>query len=103
MKLYDTKSVSRRRWLRGLGGVALGLPFLDALAPRDAAARAAGVVRRFGVFFCCNGVDVGRWFPKGPYGVLNEAHFAGTANEALLPFREKLLFPRGLHMAPRGG
>jgi hypothetical protein len=103
MKLYDSRPLSRRRWLRGLGGAALGLPFLDALAPRDAAARAAGVVRRFGVFFCCNGVDVPRWFPNGPYGALEEAHFAGTANEALAPFRQQLLFPRGLHMAPRGG
>ena len=103
MKLYDARPVSRRRWLRGMGGVALGLPFLDALAPRAAEARAAAVVRRFGVFFCCNGVARSRWFPNGAYGALSEAHFTGTANEALAPFREKLLIPRGLHMAPRGG
>jgi hypothetical protein len=102
MKLYDSPPVSRRRWLRGLGGIALGLPFLEALAPRSAAARASSAVRRFGVFFCCNGVDMPRWFPSGPYGALGESHLAGTANEALIPWRHKLLFPRGLHMAPRG-
>ena len=95
--------VSRRHVLRGLGGALLGLPFLEALAPRDAAARASGVIRRFGVFYACNGVDVGRWFPRGPYGSLTDAHLQGTANEALIPFRSQLLFPRGVHMAPRGG
>jgi hypothetical protein len=95
--------VSRRRFLRGLGGLSLGLPFLEALAPRSAAAREASVIRRFGVFFGCNGVDMTRWFPRGPYGALSAEHLAGTANEALIPWRQKLLIPRGLHMAPRGG
>ena len=94
--------LSRRRFLRGLGGVTLGLPFLEGLAPRTARGADAAVLRRFGVFFACNGVDMSRWFPKGPYGALTEAHFAGTANEALAPFREQLLFPRGIHMTPRG-
>jgi hypothetical protein len=95
--------VSRRRFLRGLGGISLGLPFLEALAPRGAAAREAPAIQRFGVFFGCNGVDMTRWFPKGPYGALADAHFVGTANEALIPFRRKLLIPRGIHMAPRSG
>jgi Protein of unknown function (DUF1552) len=95
-------SVSRRRFLRGFGGVALGLPFLETLAPRSARAQAAQVTTRFGVFFACNGVDVERWFPTTGFGPLTDASFAGTANEALAPFRSKLLFPRGVHMAPRG-
>ncbi len=96
------KPVSRRHFLRGFGGVTLGLPFLEALAPRSAQAQQA-VIQRFGVFFGCNGVDMGRWFPNGAYGSLTDQHLAGTANEALVPFRSKLLFPRGLHMAPRSG
>jgi hypothetical protein len=95
-------SQSRRRFLRGFGGVALGLPFLETFAPRSAHAQAAQVMTRFGVFFACNGVDVERWFPIGDFGPLTEASLTGTANEALLPFRSKLLFPRGVHMAPRG-
>src|SRR6185369_6749578 len=69
----------------------------------EAAARAAGTIQRLGVFYGCNGVDMTRWFPRGPYGALTEAHLGGTANEALLPFRSKLLIPRCIHMAPRGG
>src|SRR5690606_4299647 len=95
--------VSRRLFLRGFGGATLGLPFLEALAPRVARGQEAPVIQRFGVFFACNGVDMGRWFPAGPYGALTEQHLLGTANEALAPFRNKLLFPRGLHMAPRSG
>jgi hypothetical protein len=92
----------RRRVLLGFGGVVLGLPFLEALAPRGAHAQAAAPTTRFGVFFCCNGVDMQRWFPKGDFGALTDAHLAGTANEILTPFRSKLLFPRGVHMSPRG-
>jgi Protein of unknown function (DUF1552) len=94
--------LSRRRFLRGFGGVALGLPFLETFAPRSAQAQAAQVTTRFGVFFACNGVDVGRWFPTSDFGALTDASLTGTANEALIPFRSKLLFPRGVHMSPRG-
>ena len=97
------KPLSRRHFLRGLGGVTVGLPFLEALAPRTAQAQTASALKRFGVFFGCNGVDMTRWFPNGPYGALTDQHLTGTANESLLPFRSKLLIPRGLHMAPRGG
>jgi hypothetical protein len=95
--------VSRRRFLSGLGGVTLGLPFLEGLAPRTAHAREADTIRRFGVFFGCNGVDMSRWFPRGPYGPLTSEQLEGTANEALIPWLDKLLIPRGIHMAPRGG
>jgi hypothetical protein len=95
-------SISRRNFLRGFGGVTLGLPFLETLAPRLARAQAAPVTTRFGVFFACNGVDVDRWFPNGGFGALTEQSLAGTANEVLAPLRSKLLIPRGVHMAPRG-
>ena len=102
MKKHDTSGVSRRRFLRGFGGVVLGLPFLETFAPRSAQAQAAQVTTRFGVFFACNGVDVDRWFPTTGFGPLSEQSFAGTSNEVLTPFRSKLLIPRGVHMAPRG-
>ena len=102
MKQSKKPPVSRRHFLRGFGGVALGLPFLEALAPREAHAQAAAI-QRFGVFYACNGVDMSRWFPNGEYGALTDQHLLGTANEALVPFRNKLLIPRGLHMAPRAG
>jgi hypothetical protein len=92
---------NRRRFLQGLGGVVVGLPFLEALAPKAASGQSA-VIKRFGVFFCCNGVNMARWFPNGAYGALTDAHLTGTANEPLLPFRSKLLYPAGVHMTPRG-
>ena len=95
------RALPRRRFLRGLGGVAVGLPFLEALAPRHAGAQSP-VIQRFGVFFACNGVNMDRWFPTGAYGAMTDAHLTGSANEVLLPFRQKLLFPRGVHMSPRG-
>ena len=91
----------RRRFLAGFGGVLVGLPYLESLAPRAAQAQTSPV-KRFGVFFACNGVNMARWFPNGEYGPLTEAHLTGTANEALNTFRDKLLFPRGVHMSPRG-
>lgn len=94
--------VSRRRFLRGFGGVVLGLPFLETFAPRSAAAQEAQVVKRFGVFFACNGVNMDRWFPTTSFGPLTEQSLAGTANEPLDSLRHKLLFPRGVHMSPRG-
>jgi hypothetical protein len=95
------KTLGRRRFLRGLGGIAVGLPFLEALAPKTAAGQSA-VIKRFGVFFACNGVNMERWFPSIEEGALTDAHLMGTANEALIPHRSKLLFPRGVHMTPRG-
>jgi hypothetical protein len=95
-------SMRRRRFLRGIGGVALGLPFLEALAPRRVQAQAALSVKRCAVFFACNGVNMDRWFPNGDFGALSADMLAGTANEVLGPYVDKLLFPRGVHMSPRG-
>jgi hypothetical protein len=101
MSPHDKPQLRRRHFLRGLAGVSVGLPFLEALAPRSAGAQAEPV-KRFGVFFCCNGVNMDRWFPNGEFGALTNAHLQGTANEVLLPHASKLLFPRGVHMSPRG-
>ncbi len=95
------RQLPRRRFLRAAAGVAVGLPFLEGLAPRRAGAQTEAV-KRFGVMFCCNGVNMGRWFPNGDFGKLTEAHLEGTANEVLTPYVDKLLFPRGVHMTPRG-
>lgn len=95
-------SMRRRAFLRGMGGLMVGLPFLESLAPRDAQAQATTAPKRFGVFFCCNGVNMERWFPTTSFGSLNAGALSGTANEALAPYVDKLLFPRGLRMAPRG-
>jgi hypothetical protein len=61
------KHVSRRMFLRSAAGVAIGLPFLDAMVPalmaqsRTAAARTF----RFGSFYVGNGLCPGLWEPTG--------------------------------------
>jgi hypothetical protein len=43
-----------------------------------------------------------RWFPSTSFGALSAESLVGTANEPLDAFRSKLLYPRGVHMSPRG-
>jgi hypothetical protein len=92
----------RRNFLRGAGGVAVGLPFLESLAPRRARAGGADVPRRFVAFFECNGCEMERFFPTGSYGALSAGMLAGTALEPVSGFVNKMLVPRGIHMVPRG-
>jgi len=60
-----SRRMHRRSLLRGATGIALALPFLDAMLPRRAAAQAAAVPLRFGVFFSSNGVIDADWTPQG--------------------------------------
>jgi hypothetical protein len=92
----------RRNFLRGLGGISIGLPFLETFAPRKAAAQAATTPKRLAVFFNCNGVDMSRWFPTTAYGALTPASFMGTGLEPIASYAPKILLPRGLHQVPRG-
>ncbi len=101
MSLFRKRELRRRQFLRGFGGVAVGLPFLEALEPKNVSAQ-ENAIKRFGVFFCCNGVNMDRWFPTSGFGALTADSLSGTANEPLTPHVSKLVFPRGVHMSPRG-
>ena len=57
------KQLSRRSLLRG-AGVALGLPWLEAMAPRAAAAAGNNPVR-MAVLYMANGVNTSMWTPEG--------------------------------------
>jgi len=57
------KSISRRTLLRGMGGAAVALPFLDAMVPAFAASPTP--VKRFGVIYHPNGVIYDQWLPTG--------------------------------------
>lgn len=92
------RELHRRSFLRGLGGVTVGLPFLESFASREAW---AAPPRRLAILFQCNGVNMDRWFPTS-YGALTTATMTGTALEPLAPLASKLLVPRGIAMAPRG-
>ncbi|MDD9945511.1 MAG: DUF1552 domain-containing protein [Myxococcales bacterium] len=96
------RHVHRRRFLRGLGGIALGLPFLESLVPKLARGQMLTQPKRFVLFFECNGVNMDRFWPSA-YGTLTPGSFG--ANQALYPIRDyadRLLIPRGIHMVPKG-
>ena len=85
--------VSRRQLLRGAGGIAVGLPFLEALAPRTAFAQQMPQKRFIGIYHP-NGVYTPQWFPTG-----DENNFTlGPIHQALAPWKSQLLFTGGVDM-----
>jgi Protein of unknown function (DUF1552) len=86
------KTLNRRSLLRGAGGIAVALPFLDAMS-RPRRARAAGVAKRFIVFFSANGYIMNKWVPGG-----GETDFTLSPILApLAPHRDRLLILHGLN------
>lgn len=84
-------ATSRRRFLRGAGGIAIGLPFLESLAPRRAHAQAAK--KRLIVFFTPEGTRAKEFYPTG-----SETSFQlGPISMPLEPFKKDLLFFQGIN------
>src|SRR3954470_22490222 len=90
-----TQPLSRRAFLRGVG-VTMALPWLESLPvwgddrPND---RASEPPVRFACLFSGNGFHSKEWWAKGEGAQME----LGKVLESLLPFREKLLFLRGLY------
>lgn len=85
------RRLSRRALLRGAGGIALALPFLDAMAD---SASAGPFPKRLIVFFTGLGTVKSAWSPTG-----TEADFTlGEILAPLAPFQDKLLVLEGLDM-----
>jgi hypothetical protein len=83
--------ISRRALLRGAGGVAIALPFLDAMTPRRA--RAAGApVKRLLTNFTENGVVEREWFPQG---TVKDFTF-GQILQPLEPWKKNLILFDGI-------
>jgi hypothetical protein len=88
-----SRRLHRRSLLRGAAGIAVALPFLDAMLPRRASAQAAMAPLRFGVFFSANGVIDADWTPKG-----GEKDFVlSTALAPLAPHRADINIVQGLN------
>ncbi|MET0793439.1 MAG: DUF1552 domain-containing protein, partial [Polyangiaceae bacterium] len=90
--------MKRRTFLRGVGGVALAVPFLSSLEERRAKAQSvpmAGPPKRLAIFYTHNGCLTDRWFPKIEDGALTAADLTGTTLAPLAPYASKLLLPRG--------
>jgi hypothetical protein len=91
-----TRSFSRRHFLRGAGGIMVGLPALEALAPRTAHAGPTAPKRFIGVYHP-NGVFTPDWFPTN---VTSETAFTlGPIHQPLVPFKDDLLLTSGIDMA----
>jgi len=91
--------IDRRAFLKGLGGVSLALPVLDAMG----AEVTDRVPRRFCALYTANGMSLPRtthkidewsWFPR----VEKKGEFVfGKSTEPLAPFRKQLSFLGGLY------
>jgi hypothetical protein len=91
--------IDRRAFLKGLGGVALALPVLDAMG-----AEVTGQVpRRFCAVYTANGMSLPKsehgldewsWFPAAEQ---NGEFVFGKSTEPLKPFRKQLSFMGGLY------
>ena len=80
--IITKKALPRRTFLRGMGAT-LALPLLDAMVPALSAATsaAAAPVRRMGVVYVPNGVNLAKWAPTGggsDLRVLADAQPAGA-------------------------
>lgn len=92
------RRLSRRTFLRGAGGIAIGLPFLEAMAPRRARANDPEFPRRFAAFFTPNGTVPSAWMP--PAG---NAYELSEILSPLAAHKDHLLQISGLGMYSGGG
>jgi hypothetical protein len=87
--------ISRRTFLRGLG-VSMALPWLESLpvwGDDKPAGRSSEPPVRFACLFAGNGFHSKEWWAKGEGANME----LGKVLDPLRPFREKLLFLRGLY------
>src|ERR1019366_3916349 len=95
MTAHLKQSLSRRAFLRGLG-VTMALPWLESLPVwGQAGPRSAQPPGRFACPFSGNGFHSREWWARGEGAQME----LGRVLESLRPFREKMLFLRGLYNA----
>jgi len=86
------RRINRRTLLRGVAGIGVALPFLEAMRPASIKAQSAAAPLRFGVFFSPCGVIERTSRASG-----GETDFKiGPALEAIEPYRDDLIFFNGL-------
>lgn len=98
--MRSARFLSRRTFLRGTAGAALGLPLLQSIGASPLQAQSAKRVTRFLSFHTSSGVDTDRFWPA--VGALSAASFTGKGSEGLAPFASRVLIPRGVHGYPVG-
>jgi hypothetical protein len=96
----NTHHLTRRAMLRGLG-VTMALPWLESLSvwgDEPARGRASAPPVRLAVVFAGNGFHRTEWWAKGERRTLE----LGKVLQPLEPFKDRLLFLRGLYNAEAG-
>ncbi len=88
-------SMNRRHFLRGLGGATVAAPFLSSVAERTAKAQST-IQPRLIVMYTHYGCLTDMFFPENSHGPLTAADLTGLTIEALAPYVDKLLVPRGI-------
>jgi len=80
MKKQKPTRMQRRTFLKGAGGALLAMPFLESLAPREAAGQTATPPKRFIVLKSFSTQLVQEWYPRftGNGYVLQDSKYAGT-------------------------
>ncbi len=93
------KPINRRTLLRGAGGIALALPFLEAMEAKAGGERPP----RFIVFFSGNGTIPGRWEPvgSGTDYVLDDPSDPGRHLAPLEPWKDDLIVLDGIDQLSR--
>jgi hypothetical protein len=86
------QALSRRAVLRGLGGVAIGLPLLDAM--NASAQTTPSFPKRFIVVFSADGTVQPNWVPTGTETSFTLSPILGP----LAPYQSKLLILHGVNM-----
>ncbi|MCA9704966.1 MAG: DUF1552 domain-containing protein [Myxococcales bacterium] len=97
------KPLTRRSFLRGAGGIAIGLPLLEAMLGRSSRAAEEGPPPRFIVMFSANGTIEDRWRPVGTEQdfLLDDPADPGRILAPLESFKDRLLVLGGLDMTSR--
>lgn len=87
-------SISRRHLLKGAGSIAIGLPWLEAMAPDEARAQSTSAAKRFIAVYQPGGTVLDRWRPTG-----SETDFAlSPILEPLASVKDHLLVVGGVDM-----
>ena len=91
-QIRAARGLSRRRFLVGMGGLTLGLPYLEALAAPCLPGGACEPPQRFVLFHHQQGTVLDHWYPSG-----TETNFTlPTILSPVTPHQEQCLFIGGL-------
>jgi hypothetical protein len=83
--------ISRRSLLRGAGGAAIGLPFLEAMLRPGQSHAASSIPLRFLVFYTPGGTLLDKWRPTGT----ESAYTLGDMMSPLDAWKDRMLFVDG--------